>query len=85
MKFTIIDITLYGKYKEIAENAKISLAKNGDLLIMDSQGKKILWTAVRARVDEMAAVGMFLSCYVPTGVTKQGVQKYEHRDIFCRY
>jgi nucleoside phosphorylase len=85
MTFDILDITIYNKEKTIAKNAKISLAKNGDLLIMDSDGNKILWSAVRARVEEMAAAGIFLSCYVSTGVTKQGVQKYEHRDIFCRY
>ena len=85
MIFKTIDITTFNKEKTISDESKISIDKRGNLLIMDKNGQKILWSAERARVEEISACGIFISCFIHKGFTRQGIAKFEHRDIFCSY
>ncbi len=63
----------------------LSMDVRGQLLVMDSGGKTVIESAVRARVEWLHVAGMMVSGFVQTGVESNGKPTYEHAEWFCSY
>ena len=84
MTYNVTNITRRGHEKRIGECA-ISLGKDGMFLLMDKDGQRATLELQRARVDWMQKGGLMVTGFCISGHDRQGLPKYQYRELFCGY
>ena len=69
----------------LIDRGVISLDRNGQYLVMDSEGNKIIATGERVRLYEIARDVMIFNGFVHIGNNKNGTKKYSFCEWFCHF